>query len=113
MIGPLMEVHSVCPRGSSLSTGLHTLTGRSTSQVKVSEILSHRAARRPTLAERCMIRKECYSATTFIDGVRSCDAFHARDEHASLSASNQRLPMAVEEGSWDVGKNVERSGKRG
>ena len=46
MTGALMEVHSVCPRGSSLSTGLPTLTRRSTSQVKVSEILSHRAARR-------------------------------------------------------------------
>ena len=50
MTSPLMEVHSVCPRGSSLSTGLPTLTRRSTSQVKVSEILSHRAARRSTLA---------------------------------------------------------------
>jgi hypothetical protein len=29
-----------------------------------------------------------YSATTFIDTVRSCDAFQARDEHASLTASN-------------------------
>ena len=113
MTGPLMEVHSVCPRGSSLSTGLPTLTRRSTSQVKILEILIQSAVSQPTLAERCMTRKECYSATTFIDGVRSCDAFHARDEHASLSASNQRLPMAVEEGSWDVGKNVERSGKRG
>jgi hypothetical protein len=83
-----MEVHSVCPRGSSLSTGLPTLTRRSTSQVKVSEILSHRAARRSTLAESSVARKECYSATTFIDTVRSCDAFQARDEHASLTASN-------------------------
>ena len=88
MIGALMEVHSVCPRRASLSSELHTLTRRSISKVMISDILSHSAARRPTLTESSIAREVCYATTTLINWVGACDAFHARDEHASVTASN-------------------------